>query len=95
MSGSVATALRLTGGEDAKETAKFVDFFDKFFDCLNVGDFETGMKTRNTFKAPYRSSSDFHLKVQLFQFHMNYYYVVTCIIVIILLYTQQNIYKAK
>ena len=63
LSGSVAHALKLVGGEDAKETAKFVEYFDKFFDCLNVGDFESGKKARNPFKDPFRSGSDFRLKV--------------------------------
>ncbi len=59
----MATALRVTGDQDVEETAKFVEFFDKFFDCVNVGDFDSGMRTRNPFKAPYRSGSDFRLKV--------------------------------
>ncbi len=59
----MATALRLTGGEDVEETAKFVEFFDKFFDCRNVGDFDSGLKARNPFKDPYHSGSDSRLKV--------------------------------
>lgn len=60
----MANALRITGEEDVEETARFVEFFDRFFDCVNVGDFDSGLKTRNPFKDPYRSSSDFRLKVQ-------------------------------
>ena len=63
MSNSVANALRLTGGEDAAATAEFVEYFDKFFDCVNVGDFTSGKRSRNSFKDPYRSGSDFRLKV--------------------------------
>lgn len=59
----MASALRLTGGVDVEETAKFVEFFDKFFDCLNVGNLDSGLKARNPFKDPYRSGSDFRLKV--------------------------------
>ena len=66
LSSSVATALQVVGGEEAAETATFVEFFDKFFDCLNVGDFDSGKKKRNSFKDPYRSSKDFRLKVSLF-----------------------------
>jgi len=36
MSASVAKALKLTGGEEAAETANFVEIIDKLFDCLNV-----------------------------------------------------------
>ena len=59
----MATALRLMGGEDVEETAKFVEHFDKFFDCVNVGDFTSGKHSRNPFKSPYYSGSDFRLKV--------------------------------
>ena len=59
----MATALRLTGGEEVEETAKFVEYVDKFFDCVNVGDFTSGMRSRNPFKSPYYSGSDFRLKV--------------------------------
>ena len=38
----MAEALRLTGGEEAKETADFIQFVDKFFDCLNVNNFHSG-----------------------------------------------------
>jgi len=63
LSGSVATAIRLTGGEEVKETVRFVEFFDKFFDSMNVNNFSAGYKSRNPFKSPYRSESDFRLKV--------------------------------
>lgn len=61
MSDSVSSALTLTGGEEAKETAKFVCLLDKFFDTLNVSDFTTGMKQRKRFKYPYRHCDDFRL----------------------------------
>ena len=35
---------------------------DKFFDCLNVTNFESGKHSRNTFKDPIRPG-DFRLKV--------------------------------
>lgn len=63
LSNSVASALRLTGGAEVEETAKFIEMMDKFFDCLNVGDFNSGKLSRNAFKSPYRSASDFRLKV--------------------------------
>jgi len=36
LSESVANGLRSTGGDEVVETIKFVDYFDKFFDCVNV-----------------------------------------------------------
>ena len=33
---SVSSALALTGKEEFKETSKFCQMFDKFFDCLNT-----------------------------------------------------------
>lgn len=63
LSNSVATALELTGNDDMSETAKFAKIFDKFFDCLNVGSFDSGRNSRNCFKNPYRSATDFRLNV--------------------------------
>ena len=53
----------MTGGSDVVETVKFVDIMDNFFDCMNVMSFEAGKKQRKPFQQPYRSSSDFCLKV--------------------------------
>ena len=50
-------------GEEAEETACFADMFDKFFDSLNVYNFDSGKHDRKPFKDPYRSASDFRLKV--------------------------------
>ena len=63
LSESVSKALLLTGGPDATETVKFVDIFDKFFDCLNVSNFINGTRTRKAFCNPYRNSDDIRLKV--------------------------------
>ena len=41
----MADALRLTGGEEAKETAHFIQLVDKFFDCLNVNNFHSGKRS--------------------------------------------------
>ena len=60
---TVSKALVLTGGSKAEETAHFVNMFDKFFDCFNVSSFNAGMRSRKAFKSPYRSASDFRLKV--------------------------------
>ena len=64
LSSSVSNALMLTGGEEAKETSKFVAIMDSFFDMLNVGDFSVGMRQRKRFKYPYRSADDWRLDVR-------------------------------
>jgi len=46
-----------------EETAKFAGTFDKFFDALNVSNYTEGVRRRKPFQLPYRSSSDFRLKV--------------------------------
>ena len=63
LSESVSKALKLTGGEKTQETARFTSFLDKFFDSLNVSNFCNGKKRRKPFQNPYRSSTDFRLKV--------------------------------
>ena len=64
LSSSVANALRVTLKDKATQTANFCDIFDKFFDCLNVTNFDAGKRSRNAFKSPYRSEKDFRLKVR-------------------------------
>ena len=49
--------------EEAEETAKFVEYFNKWFDCLNVSNMLEGKHTRCPDKSPYRSSNDARLKV--------------------------------
>ena len=63
LSNSVSKALQLFLGEKAEKTALFVAMFDKFFDCLNVRNFTEGKRTRNPFKDPYRSPTDYRIKV--------------------------------
>ena len=58
----MATALRLTAGSEAEQTATFVEYCDKVFDCLNV----SGKHSRNPFKSPYYSGKDFRLKVHIY-----------------------------
>ena len=65
LSNSVATALEESGGDEVKESVKFVQMFDHFFDCMNVNDFKSGKYSQNSFKDPYRSSKDFKLKVYI------------------------------
>ena len=61
----MSKALKLFGGTQAEETAIMADHFNKFFDCLNVSNFDAGKKDRNRFKEPYRSKDDFRLEVNL------------------------------
>ena len=58
-------ALQLTGGPDVQETAKFVLLFDRFFDALNVGNFQSGIFHRKPFQLPYDSASDERLAVSV------------------------------
>ena len=52
LSSSVANALRVMLKDKATQTANFCDILDKFFDCLNVTNFDTGKRLRNAFKSP-------------------------------------------
>ena len=65
LSSSVSKCLTQCLGPIADETARFTDMFDKFFDALNVSNFDGGKHERKPFKDPYRSASDFRLKVSL------------------------------
>ena len=62
LSTTVAKALAQKGSEMAA-TSSFVQLVDRFFDCLNVGNYTDGKLSRNPFKQPYRGASDFRLKV--------------------------------
>ena len=55
--------MRVLLDERAEETAKFVEYFNKFFDCLNVRNLMEGKHSRCPDKSPYRSSNDARLKV--------------------------------
>lgn len=50
-------------GSEAKETAKFVALFDKFFDLLNVSNFTNGTRKLKNFQHPFRHADDFRLSV--------------------------------
>lgn len=65
LSGTVANALKLT--------ACFVGYFDKFFDSTNVSCFTVGQRSRDPFKSPYHSASDFRLKVSIVLFMLLHY----------------------
>ena len=64
LSGSVASALAISGMEDVQETTKFVSFFfDKFFDALNVKNLRSGKHKRKAFQNQYTSADDERLQV--------------------------------
>ena len=63
LSEQVAHALEQTGREDVIETVKFVRNMDKFFDCLNVTNFNDGIHHNKPFQEPYTSKDDIRLKV--------------------------------
>ena len=41
----------------------FAEIFDRFFDCLNSSSLSAGKRSRNPFRSPYRSGTDWKLKV--------------------------------
>ena len=59
----MAQALRLTGGEKAAEMSNFISLVDNFFDSVNVVSLLKGKHKRKVFQNPYRSGTDFRLKV--------------------------------
>ena len=63
LSETVSKALEQSGGGEASETAHFVSMVDKFFDCFNVSNFDSGKRKRKPFQDPYRSPDDNRLKV--------------------------------
>ena len=74
--------MTLTLKGKADETSRFYEIFDKFFDCLNVRSPSAGKLSRNPFKDPYRSPTDFWLKVHVYNIQcgtcINYSYMYTC-----------------
>ena len=55
----MAKALKLTGGDEAVETANFIEIVDKLFDCLNVSSLSKGRHQRKAFAQPYSKLDDF------------------------------------
>ena len=56
--------MKMSGNPDVQQTAEFAAVFDKFFDVMNVTNFTNGKKKRKAFQAPYRSATDFRIKVK-------------------------------
>ena len=72
LSNTVAKALTFREGKDAEATVQFITKMNKFFDCLNVGNFDDGKRKRDPFKQPYRSARDFRLQVSVATEQQNY-----------------------
>ena len=53
MSETVVKAIHLTGGYEAKETVKFIEMVDKFFDYMNVSSLSRGKLKQKHFAQPY------------------------------------------
>ena len=64
----------MMGDVKLEQTIRFVEMFDRFFDCLNVNSYNTGRLKRKVFKQPYRSGTDYRLKV------CYSYLICTCIV---------------
>ena len=65
LSESVGKVLCLAIDAEAEETSRFALFFDKFFDILNVRNFEEGARKRKKFLHPYRNEKDERLESKL------------------------------
>ena len=58
LSSSVAHCMEHMGDSDMEETIRFVRFFDRFFDCLNVSNLTKGRKSLKKDLYPYRTPDD-------------------------------------
>lgn len=63
LSESVASALEFYGDSTTVETKRFVQTFDRFFDCLNVRSTEEYKRKRKPNLRPYTSPTDERLTV--------------------------------
>ena len=65
LSESVADALAYFGDPKTEETEKFIQYFDKFFDCLNVRSLSKWKTSRKPDRKPYTSFTAPRLEVRL------------------------------
>ena len=54
LSSTIANGLRFFYKRGIEEMANFVENFDKFFDALNVSNYNESYKSLKPFRAPYR-----------------------------------------
>lgn len=62
----LANVLKFSDKEDVRKTIKFVTYFDKFFDSLNVMSLHAGKHKRKPFQLPYTSADDSRLTVRYY-----------------------------
>jgi len=55
--------MNISIGEEAGETARFVEMCDKWFDAMNVHNFYEGIHTLKDFQKPYEAADDDRLVV--------------------------------
>ena len=63
MSERVSKAMLLTGGSEAFETSYFIGKVDKFFDSLNVTNYNSGRHSRKKYQMSCFKPDDFRLEV--------------------------------
>lgn len=63
LSKSVADALAYFGDPKTEETEKFIRYFDKLFDCLNVRSLSEWKTSRKPDRKPYTSPDDSRFEV--------------------------------
>ena len=59
----MADALAYFGDPDTRETERFIRYFDKLFDCLNVRSLSEWKTSRKPDRKPYTSPDDDRFKV--------------------------------
>ena len=64
LSTSVAHALEYYGEDDTSETRRFVQNFDRFFDCFNVRCTSEAVHKRKPDLRPYRDPGDSRFTVR-------------------------------
>ena len=65
LSESVANAFTYFGDPTTKETQRFVLYFDRFFDCLNVRSTNEWIRKRKPNLKPYSFPNDSRLEVSV------------------------------
>ena len=80
MSSTTAKCLEEQNLFYTKQTAKFVETFDRVFDCLNVTKLNEHITSRKPDLAPYRDVDDPRFEVlfhyNIFLFYFVYYFLV-------------------
>lgn len=63
----MANGFDFYGHAETTETQRFVEFFNKFFDCLNVRSLNEHKRKKNPNLMPYRNPADERLEVSIQQ----------------------------